>query len=97
MTFQLNNGAKLSRGHNIYEKEGTEVTASLLFLYIHAWACNLSCWQSAYDWNETTFELFPLGPQISQISYCIIKKPVICTNLITCSAKLSLRAAEHGQ
>jgi len=24
-------------------------------------------------------------------------KPVICTNLITCSAKLYLRAAERGQ
>jgi len=40
---------------------------------------------------------FLLGLQIPQISYCIFKKPVICTNLITCSTKLSLHAAERGQ
>ena len=36
---------------------------------------------------------FPLGLQIPQISYCIFAKPVIYTNLITCSAKISLHAA----
>jgi len=40
---------------------------------------------------------FPLGLQIPQISYCIFEKPVIYTNLITCSAKLSLHEAERGQ
>jgi len=39
----------------------------------------------------------PLGLQIPQISYCFFKKPVICTNLITCCANLSLHAAERGQ
>jgi len=34
---------------------------------------------------------FPLGIQIPQTSYCIFWKPVICTNVITCSAKLSLQ------
>jgi len=51
--------------------------------------------------NKMTLKLnfFPLGLQIPQISYCIFKKPVICTNLITCircSAKL-LPAAERDQ
>jgi len=46
---------------------------------------------------ELSLNFFPLGFQIPQISYCIFKKPVICTNLITCSAKLSLHAAECGQ
>ena len=40
---------------------------------------------------------FQLGLQIPQIRYYIFKKPVICTNLITCSAKLSLPAAERSQ
>jgi len=40
---------------------------------------------------------FPLGLQIPQMSYCIFRKSVICTNLITCSAKISLHAAERGQ
>jgi len=39
---------------------------------------------------------FPSGLRIPQISYCIFK-PVICTNLMTCSAKLSFHAAERGQ
>jgi len=39
----------------------------------------------------------PLGLQIPQKNYCIFKKPMICTNLITCNAKLSLHAAERGQ
>jgi len=46
---------------------------------------------------KLNLNFFPLGLQIPQISYCIFKKPVICTNLITCSAKLSLHAAERGQ
>ena len=32
---------------------------------------------------------FPLGFQIAQIRRCIFKKPEICRNLITCSAKPS--------
>ena len=40
---------------------------------------------------------FQLGFQIPQISYCILKKSVICTNLTTCSAKLCLHAAERYQ
>ena len=36
ITFQLNNGATISRGeHGISEKEGPEVTASLSFSNIH--------------------------------------------------------------
>jgi len=46
---------------------------------------------------KLNLNFFPLGLQIPQISDCIFKKPVICTNLITCSAKLSLPAAERGQ
>jgi len=46
---------------------------------------------------KANLNFFPLGIQIPQISYCIFMKPVICTNLITCSAKLSLPAAERGQ
>jgi len=87
----------LMGGHGISEKEGPEATASLSFRNIHPWACNLSCWQSACDEKETKFEFFPLALPIPQISYCIFKKPVICINLITCSAKLSLHAAERGQ
>ena len=45
---------------------------------------------------KLNFNFFPLGLQIPQRSYCIFKKPVICTNLITCSAK-HLPAAERGQ
>jgi len=46
---------------------------------------------------KLNLNFYPLGLQIAQISHCIFNKPVICTNLITCSAKLSLVAAEHGQ
>jgi len=40
------------------------------------------------------FNFFPLGLQIPQRSHCIFKKRVICRNLISCSAKLSLHAAK---
>jgi len=46
---------------------------------------------------KLNLNFFPLGVQIPQISYCIFKKPVICTNLITCSAKLSLHATSGCQ
>jgi len=46
---------------------------------------------------KQNLNFFPLGLQIPQASYCIFWKPVICTNLTTCSAKLSLHAAERGQ
>jgi len=46
---------------------------------------------------KLNFNIFPLVLQIPQTSYCIFEKPVICTNLITCSTKLSLHAAERGQ
>jgi len=46
---------------------------------------------------KLNFNFFPLGLQIQQISYYIFKKPVICTNLITCSVKPSLPAAERGK
>jgi len=72
--------------HGISEKEGPEATASLSFPSIHPWAVNLSYWQSACDSNETRLNFFPLRVQIPQISYCIFKETVICTNLITCSA-----------
>jgi len=75
----------LNGGHGISEKEEPEATASLSFPNIHPWTCNISCWQSAYDWNETNLNFFPVGLQIPQISYCIFKKPVIYTYLITCS------------
>jgi len=35
--------------------------------------------------------------QIPQTSYCIFKKSVICLKLITCSATLSLHAADRAQ
>jgi len=38
-----------------------------------------------------------LGVQIPQTCYCIFKKSVIWIKLITCSAKLSLHAAERDQ
>jgi len=42
--------AQSSRGgRGISEKEGIEATASLFLPIIYPWACNLSCWQSAYD------------------------------------------------
>jgi len=44
---------------------------------------------------KLNLNFFPLGLQIPQISYCIFKKSVIYTNLLTCSAKLSLHAAER--
>jgi len=47
--------------------------------------------------TKLNLNFFPIGLQIPQISYCIFKKPVICTNLITCSAKLSLHAVARGQ
>jgi len=51
--------------------------------------------------HVTTMKLnlnfFPVGLEIPQITYCIFENPVICTNLITCSGKLSLHAAERGQ
>jgi len=50
----------LKRGHGIFEKEGPEATASLSFPDIHPWTCNLSCWQSACDQNETRFEFSPI-------------------------------------
>jgi len=40
---------------------------------------------------------FPLEHKIPQTSYCIFWKSMICTNLITRSAKISLHAAERGQ
>ena len=46
---------------------------------------------------KLNLNLFPIGLQIPQISYCIFNKPVICTNLIKCSAKLPLHAAERCQ
>ena len=87
----------LKEGHGISEREGPEATVSLSFPNIHPWACNLSCWQSTCDENETKFDFFTLGLQIPHISYCIFEKPMICTNLITYSAKLCLYEAERGQ
>jgi len=87
----------LKRGHGISEKRGPR------------W---LSCYPSLISIPELAISLvgkghvtkmklnlnfFPLGLQTPQISYCIFKKPVICTNLITCRANLFLNAAEGGQ
>jgi len=46
---------------------------------------------------KLNLNFFPLELQSPQIRYYIFKKPVICTNLVTCSAKLSLPAAERSQ
>jgi len=46
---------------------------------------------------KLNLNFFPLGLQIPQIRYYIFKNPVICANVITCSAKLSLPAAERSQ
>ena len=35
---------------------------------------------------KLNLNFFRVGLEIPQISHCIFKKPVICTNLITCSA-----------
>jgi len=35
---------------------------------------------------KLNLNFFQLGLRIPQISHCIFKKPVICTNLIKCSA-----------
>jgi len=48
--------------------------------------------------TKLNLNFFPLRLQIPQFTgYYIFQKPVICTNLITCSAKLSLHASERGQ
>jgi len=46
---------------------------------------------------KLNLNFFSLGLPIPQISYCIFEKPVIHTNLIICSVKLSLHAAVCGQ
>jgi len=46
---------------------------------------------------KLNLNFFQLALQNPQTSYCICKKTVICTNLIACSTKLSLHAAERGQ
>jgi len=46
---------------------------------------------------KLNLNFFPLGLQTQQISYSIFMTPVICANLITCSTKLSLPAAERRQ
>jgi len=75
--------------HGIFEKEGPEATASLSLPNIHPWTCNLSCWQSACDQNETRFEFFPIRASNSADKSLYFQEPLICRNLITCSAKLS--------
>jgi len=50
-----------------------------------------------YGYNETKFEFFPIRASNSADKFFYFQKPVICTNLITCSAKLSAHAAERGQ
>jgi len=86
----------LKRGHGS-KNEGPEATASLTFL-ISIPELAISLVGKAHVTKiKLNLNFFPLGLQIPQMSYCIFEKPVICTNLITCSAKLSLHAAERGQ
>jgi len=76
-------------GARISEKEGAETTASISFaISILEFAICL-VGKAHVTKMKLNFNFFPLGLQIQQISYCIFKKPVICTNLITCSAKPS--------
>jgi len=46
---------------------------------------------------KLNLNFFPLRVQIPQISHYTFNAPMICTSLITCSAKLSLYAAERCQ
>jgi len=46
---------------------------------------------------KQNLNFFPLGLEIPQVSYFIFKKPMICTNWITCNSKLSLHATERCQ
>jgi len=99
VTFSLNNGAKLSRGGGTVslKKRGPRQLPPYPSL-ISIPELEISLIGKAHvTIMKLTLNFFPLGLQIPQISYCTFGKPVICTNFITCSAKLSLHAAERGQ
>ena len=85
------------RGHGISKKEGHKTTASLSFpKSIPELAVSL-VGKAHVTKMKLNLNFFPSGLQIPQTSYCIFKNPVICTNLITCSTKLPVHAAEGGQ
>jgi len=76
----------LKGGHAISEKDGPEATASSssLISILELAICLVG--KAHVTKMKLNFNFFPLGLQIPQISYCIFRKSVICTNLITCSA-----------
>ena len=86
----------LKKGHGISETNGNEATVSLSFLVMLDLAI---CFVGKVHVTKMKLNLnfCPLGLQIPQTNYCIFKKPMICTNLITFNAKLSSHAAERGQ
>ena len=86
----------LKRGHGS-KNEGPEPTASLTSLISISELAISHVGKARVTKMKLNLNFFPSGLQIPQISYCIFKKTVICTNLITCSAMLSLQAVERGQ
>jgi len=98
IAFSIDNGTKHSRESTVYlKKRGPRRLpryASLKSIFELA-ICLVG--KAHVTKMILNLNIFPPGLQIPQISYCIFKKPVICTNLIACSATLSLAAAECGQ
>ena len=83
ITFLIKQWCKALMGeHGISEKEGPEAIASLSFPEL---AISL-VGKAHVTKMKLNLNLFPLGLQIPQISYCIFKKPVICTtfNYVQC-------------
>jgi len=97
--FVTKQWCKLSRaGLGISVKKGPEPTASLSFPNIHPELGICLVGKAHVTKMKLILNFFLLlGVRIPQISYCIFKKSMICIKLITCSAKLSLQAAERDQ
>ena len=87
----------IKRGYGIFEKEVPRRLPRYPFL-ISIPELGISLIGKAHVIKmNLNLNIFSLGLQIPQISYCIFEKLVTCTNSITCSAKLSLHAAECGR
>jgi len=91
ITFLTKQWCKALKGgtHSIQYlwKKGPEPTSSLTFHNI----CLVG--KAHVTAMKLNLNFFPSWLQIPQISFCIFWKPVICTNLITCSVKLSLHCS----
>jgi len=96
--FQLNNGAKHTRESTVCLKQRGPRRLPRYSSLISIFELAICLVGKAHVTKmKLNLNIFPSGLQIPQISYCIFKKPVICTNLNTCSAPLSVAAAERGQ